>query len=117
MSLTPLLTTSTRTPKTGPSQPPTPTSAKAASKALTDYVCLWIFHNLNERNIKFLIQQLGDSLGKGAFGQVYRALNWSTGETVAVKEIELSNIPKSELGDIMVCLFYIVPTTCVKPGF
>ncbi|KAH8830757.1 hypothetical protein DL96DRAFT_1594203 [Flagelloscypha sp. PMI_526] len=82
MSLTPLLTTSTRTPKTGPSQPPTPTSAKAASKALTDY-------------------QLGDSLGKGAFGQVYRALNWSTGETVAVKEIELSNIPKSELGDIM----------------
>ncbi|EKM49713.1 uncharacterized protein PHACADRAFT_214230 [Phanerochaete carnosa HHB-10118-sp] len=45
--------------------------------------------------------QLGDSLGKGAFGQVYRALNWETGETVAVKEIQLSNIPKSEIGQIM----------------
>ncbi|KAG8995688.1 hypothetical protein FRB94_008863 [Tulasnella sp. JGI-2019a] len=45
--------------------------------------------------------QLGDSLGKGAFGQVYRALNWTTGETVAVKQIQLSNIPKSELGEIM----------------
>ncbi|OCH90450.1 kinase-like protein [Obba rivulosa] len=45
--------------------------------------------------------QLGDSLGKGAFGQVYRALNWVTGETVAIKEIQLSNIPKSEIGQIM----------------
>lgn len=30
------------------------------------------------------------------------ALNWTTGETVAVKQIQLSNIPKSELGEIMV---------------
>ncbi|KAF8505364.1 hypothetical protein BU17DRAFT_101047 [Hysterangium stoloniferum] len=45
--------------------------------------------------------QLMDSLGKGAFGQVYRALNWTTGETVAVKQIQLSNIPRGELGDIM----------------
>ncbi|KAF9517267.1 hypothetical protein BS47DRAFT_1483463 [Hydnum rufescens UP504] len=45
--------------------------------------------------------QLGDLLGKGAFGQVYRALNWTTGETVAVKQIQLANIPKAELGDIM----------------
>ncbi|KAF8558280.1 kinase-like protein [Imleria badia] len=59
-----------------------PGKGSGASKLLNDY-------------------QLGDSLGKGAFGQVYRALNWATGETVAVKEIQLSNIPKGELGQIM----------------
>ncbi|EJU03326.1 Pkinase-domain-containing protein [Dacryopinax primogenitus] len=45
--------------------------------------------------------QLADLLGKGASGQVYRALNWTTGETVAVKQISLANIPKTELSDIM----------------
>ena len=34
--------------------------------------------------------------------QIVGALNWATGETVAVKEIQLSNIPKGELGQIMV---------------
>jgi hypothetical protein len=49
-----------------------------------------------------LLQQLGDCLGKGAFGSVYRALNWGTGETVAVKQIRLADLPKSELRVIMV---------------
>jgi serine/threonine protein kinase len=65
-----------------PSHAISPGKSTGASKLLNDY-------------------QLGDSLGKGAFGQVYRALNWATGETVAVKEIQLSNIPKGELGQIM----------------
>jgi hypothetical protein len=30
------------------------------------------------------------------------ALNWTTGEIVAIKEIQLSNIPKGELSEIMV---------------
>jgi hypothetical protein len=33
---------------------------------------------------------------------VYRALNWNTGETVAVKQIKLTDLPKSELRVIMV---------------
>ena len=45
--------------------------------------------------------QLGDCLGKGAFGSVYRALNWGTGETVAIKQVKLADLPKSELRVIM----------------
>ncbi|KAB8611412.1 hypothetical protein FH972_025917 [Carpinus fangiana] len=48
-----------------------------------------------------IMQQLGDCLGKGAFGSVYRALDWGTGETVAVKRVKLANLPKSELRVIM----------------
>ncbi|PWN40644.1 hypothetical protein IE81DRAFT_335186 [Ceraceosorus guamensis] len=44
---------------------------------------------------------LGDCLGRGAFGSVFRGLNWITGETVAIKQIQLTNIPRSELGEIM----------------
>ncbi|KYG49087.1 hypothetical protein M433DRAFT_150437 [Acidomyces richmondensis BFW] len=45
--------------------------------------------------------QLGDCLGKGASGAVYRALNWSTGETVAIKQIGLANLQRNELNVIM----------------
>lgn len=41
-------------------------------------------------------------IGRDTEGTWAGALNWATGETVAVKEIQLSNIPKAELGEIMV---------------
>jgi len=46
-------------------------------------------------------QQLGDCIGRGASGSVYRALNWSTGETVAIKQVSLQNLKKEELNIIM----------------
>lgn len=54
------------------------------------------------------MKQLGDCIGKGAFGSVYRALNWNTGETVAVKQIKLVDLPKSELRVIMVRIQFTV---------
>ncbi|WVR06241.1 hypothetical protein IAU60_003271 [Kwoniella sp. DSM 27419] len=45
--------------------------------------------------------QLGDVLGRGASGSVYRALNFLTGETVAIKSISLLSLPPSSLPDIM----------------
>lgn len=64
-------------------------------------------HDANHLIYLLADQQLGDCLGRGAFGQVYRGLNWTTGETVAVKQIQLGNIPKSELGEIMVSIHII----------
>jgi len=52
------------------------------------------------------LQQLGDCLGKGAFGSVFRALNMGTGETVAVKQVKLADLPKSELRVITVQLTF-----------
>ncbi|KAG8817392.1 hypothetical protein FRC17_011250 [Serendipita sp. 399] len=63
-------------------RPTTPNIPQSSSQQITNY-------------------QLGDCLGKGAFAQVFRALNWTTGETVAIKQIQLSTIPKGDLGEIM----------------
>jgi serine/threonine protein kinase len=49
------------------------------------------------------LQRLGECLGKGAFGSVYKAFNWGTGEAVAIKQIKIADLPRSELRMIEVC--------------
>ncbi|KAF9362321.1 hypothetical protein BGX34_006409 [Mortierella sp. NVP85] len=44
---------------------------------------------------------LGNCIGKGAFGSVWRGINLDTATTVAVKQINLSDIPSAELDNIM----------------
>ena len=45
--------------------------------------------------------QLGELLGKGAHGSVFRALNWGTGETVAIKQVKLETLGQADLKTIM----------------
>ncbi|POR35960.1 Septation [Tolypocladium paradoxum] len=64
-------------------------------------------------------QRLGECLGKGAFGSVYKAFNWSTGEAVAVKQIKLVNLPKSELrmiehDNIVKYIGFVKSTDCLN---
>src|SRR3989338_4994066 len=44
--------------------------------------------------------QLGEALGRGAFGTVYKGLNVETGTTVAVKRLDISQMPTEEFGAV-----------------
>jgi serine/threonine protein kinase len=41
--------------------------------------------------------KLGEVLGKGSNGTVYKSLNMDTGDVVAIKQVPLHNIPKEDL--------------------
>jgi serine/threonine protein kinase len=45
--------------------------------------------------------ELGEELGRGAFGQVFKGTCIKTGEVVAVKQIALSGMSQDRLADIM----------------
>jgi len=45
--------------------------------------------------------QLGNCIGRGQFGSVYRSLNLSTGQMVAIKRIRLSGMKENEVSDVM----------------
>lgn len=47
------------------------------------------------------MQTLGDCIGKGGYAAVYRAINWGTGETVAIKQIKIVDVAKYDLDTIM----------------
>ncbi|KLO12719.1 kinase-like protein [Schizopora paradoxa] len=44
---------------------------------------------------------LGNCIGKGQFGSVYRALNLNTGQMVAVKRIRLDGLPEDDVKQLM----------------
>lgn len=45
---------------------------------------------------------LGDEIGKGAYGRVYKGLDLENGDFVAIKQVSLENIPPEDLASIMV---------------
>ena len=45
-------------------------------------------------------QQLGEELGRGSSGKVYRAFNRETGEFRAIKEIAIKDMPESGLRSV-----------------
>lgn len=49
-----------------------------------------------------LEQMLGDEIGKGAYGRVYKGLDLENGDFVAIKQVSLENIAQEDLNIIMV---------------
>jgi serine/threonine protein kinase len=49
-------------------------------------------HGYDTHNLTHAIQQLGERLGKGAFGEVFKGLDLTTGQFVAVKRIEKGRV-------------------------
>ncbi|KAH9166008.1 hypothetical protein EDB89DRAFT_2076255 [Lactarius sanguifluus] len=47
------------------------------------------------------LMQLGNCIGRGQFGAVYRALNLNTGQMVAVKRIGLEGLKEEEISQLM----------------
>ena len=47
-----------------------------------------------------IIQQLGELIGKGAIGEVYKALDTETAQTVAIKQIDLYTISNENISSI-----------------
>ena len=47
-------------------------------------------------------QQLGDEIGKGGFGTVFKGLNVKTGDFVAIKRMSLRNVDMDEIQSMQV---------------
>lgn len=60
------------------------------------------------------MQLLGDEIGKGAYGRVYKGLDLENGDFVAIKQVSLENIPSEDLASIMVgVIVFLIKSTDV----
>ena len=57
-------------------------------------------HKLTQTRVLDAKYQLGEELGRGASGRVYRAFNRETGEFCAIKEIAIKDMPESGLRSV-----------------
>ena len=73
------------------SAPPLPSNAAAERKRP---------HKLTQTRVLDAKYQLGEELGRGASGRVYRAFNRETGEFCAIKEIAIKDMPESGLRSV-----------------
>jgi serine/threonine protein kinase len=58
-------------------------------------------HESNSTGMIIKKFKLGEILGKGSAGTVYKSLNLVTGDIVAIKQVPLRNIPRADLDKIM----------------
>ena len=58
-------------------------------------------HSTSQEGLRVKNFKLGEVLGKGSAGCVYKSLNMDTGDVVAIKQIPLRHIPKDDIGRIM----------------
>ncbi|AQK46816.1 MAP3K epsilon protein kinase 1 [Zea mays] len=63
------------------------------------------FHKSKTLDNKYM---LGDEIGKGAYGRVYKGLDLENGDFVAIKQVSLENIPQEDLNIIMVIFFFLL---------
>ena len=69
-----------------------PNSASALNKQpkiIGAYVTLKLLTN-------FFIQQIGEVLGRGACGKVFKGLNFQTGQLVAIKQIKINTFKEEK---------------------
>lgn len=86
---------------TAPSEFQSPNSSSAEGRAVPLNAPSRHKITLTEEGNKSTTFQMGNCIGRGQFGSVYRALNLSTGQMVAVKRIKIEGRSEAEVTQLM----------------